>query len=413
MRTKLLKQFRKMLRLVIFSARYLLPLLFLMMLYNPIEAKDFKVVIKSPLNLSIVSGKTPIDVIVLNNRDTVISKVEIYVDNSLLTTLEKPPYKVLWDAGSDFKIWKIKAIAYSSDGRTASQTVYTRDLVIDETEYVFLVNVFASVKDQNGNFVENLKKEDFIILEDGIPQNIDRFTVDWKKAKAAIVIDSSLTMRGDKIETAKSAATKFINALENEDLVAVITFDESVDILEDFTFDHNSAKEAIKAIQSGGGTALYDAIYRTSEKMKNLTDSRKVMVLLSDGRDESTSGLTPGSLHTFEEAINKALKNEVMIYSIGVGRKLHKEMDFYNRRSVQEILEQLALQTGGLYFPAKRMGALKKAYEMIMEELRHQYSLAYSPLNEARDGSWRKIEVKIKGHDYNLITRKGYYSPQD
>ncbi len=408
-----MKLFKKISRLFAFSVRYLLLLYFLITLMDSVEAKDIKIVIKSPLNLSIVSGKTPIDIIVLNDRDTAISKVEIYVDNALLTTLTEPPYKVIWDAGSDFKIWKIKAIAYSTDGRTASQTVYTRDLVIDETEYVFLVNVFISVKDKNGNFVENLKKEDFIILEDGIPQNIDRFTMEWKKAKAAIVIDSSLTMKGSKIETAKDAAGKFINALENEDLVAVITFDEDVDILEDFTLNHHSAKEAIKAIQSGGGTALYDAIYQTSEKMKNMTDSRKVMILLSDGRDEATSGLTPGSLHTFEEAINKALKNEVIIYSIGVGRNLEKEMDFYNRKSVKEILEQLAFQTGGLYFPAKRMGALKKAYELVMEELRHQYSLAYSPLNEIRDGSWRKIEVKIKEKDYSIVTRKGYYAPQD
>lgn len=403
----------KLYRLILYSLRYFLPLLFLILLNNPIYAKNFKVVLKSPLNLSIVSGKTPIDVVVLKDRDTVISKVEIFVDNSLLTTFTQPPYKIIWDAGSDFKIWKIKAIAYSTDGRLASQTVYTRDLIIDETEYVFLVNVFVSVKDQNGKFIENLGKEDFIIMEDGIPQNIEKYTMDWRTAKAAIVLDSSLTMKGNKLETAKSAAVKFINALEDEDLAAVIAFDEEVDFLENFTNDHHSAKESIAAIEAGGGTALYDAIYRTSEKMRNLKDSRKVMVLLSDGRDESTSGLEPGSLHTFNEAINKALKNEVIIYSIGVGRNLHKEMDFYNQRSVKEILEKLAFETGGLFFPAKRMGALKKAYEMIMEELRHQYSLAYSPLNEARDGKWRKIEVKVKGYNHNIVTRKGYYASQD
>lgn len=386
------------------------------MLFPPIDAVDFRIVIKSPLNLSIVSGKTPIDVIVLSDRNTVISKVEIYVDDSLLATLTRPPYKLIWDAGNNFKKWKIRAIAYSTDGRTASQIIYTRKLVIDEideTEYVSLVNVFASVKDQRGNFIEDLKKEDFIILEDGIPQNIDRFSVEWRTAKAAIVFDSSLTMRGEKLETAKHAAIKFINALEKDDMVAVIAFDEVVDILEDFTKDHNSAKEAIKAIQAGGGTALYDAIYRSSEKLKNLVDSRKIMILLSDGRDESSSGLTPGSLHTFDEAIEKALKNEVMIYSIGVGRKLHKEMDFYYQRTVKEILEQLALDTGGLFFPAKRMRALKKAYEKIMEELRHQYSMAYSPLNETRDGRWRKIKVRIKGRDYDVVTRKGYFVPKD
>ncbi len=412
MQFRVFKKFIASLINKIFIFKYFLFISFFITLYLPIHAGDLKVIIKSPLNLSTVSGETPIDVVVLNDRTTVISKVEIFIDDSRLATLTEPPYKLIWDAGHDFKKWKIRAIAYSDDGQTASQTVYTRKLVIDETEYVFLVNVFVSVKDKSRNFIEDLTKEDFIILEDGVPQRIDRFSKEWKMAMAAIVFDSSLTMKGEKLETAKAAAIKFIDSLEAGDMVTVITFNDEVKILKDFTEDHSAIKEAIKSIKAKGGTALYDAIYRASKKMKNF-DGRRIMILLSDGRDESSSGLTPGSLHTFEEAIDKALKNEVMIYSIGVGKKLHKEMDFYYQRSVKEVLEQLAKDTGGLFFPAKKIGALKKAYEMIIEELRHHYSMAYSPLNKARDGSWRKIEVKIEDQDYNIVTRKGYFAPKD
>jgi Ca-activated chloride channel family protein len=219
-------------------------------------------------------------------------------------------------------------------------------------------------------------------------------------------------MKGDKLQTAKDSAIAFTEALGKDDKLAIISFNDAIKVLEGFTTDFSRIKEAIMEVEASGGTALYDAIYRASDMMKNI-DARKVIVLLSDGRDESTSGLTPGSLHTFEESIDKALRNEVIVFSIGVGKNLDREMDFYNRKNLKEILEELASDTGGIFYSAERTSQVKKAYSMIAEELKHQYSMAFPPGATVRDGSWRTITVKTKYPDYRVIARKGYFAPKE
>ena len=359
-----------------------------------------------------VSGKIFIELEVVKDAAVVIDKVALLINGSLIAEFKEPPYTKSWDAGPEFKEWNITAIAYSKDGRTATRSIRTRKLKINQQEYVNLVNIYASVKDKDNDFIEGLKRDDFRIYEDGVLQEIERFSIEWKPLLAAIVLDSSLTMKGEKLQTAKEAAAAFIDALSKNDKVAVISFNEDIQVLENFTGDFSLIKEAIMRVEAGGGTALYDAIYRASDMMKS-SDARKVIILLSDGRDESTSGLTPGSLHTFEESIDKALRNEVIVFSIGVGKNLNREMDFYDRKSLKEILEQLASDTGGIFYTAERIGQVKKAYSMIAEELKHQYSMAFPPGSTVRDGRWRAIQVKTMNPEYRVIARKGYFAPRD
>ncbi len=362
--------------------------------------------------MSTVTGEVPIELDVVAEGDASIEKISLFINGSLVKEFHGPPYRMMWDAGPEFREWNITVVAYSTDGRTSTKSIRTRELKIDQYEYVGLVNIYASVKDTSNSFIEGLRKDDFQVFENGKIQDIEKFSVEWKPLLAAIVLDSSLTMKGDKLETAKDAAIAFIEALSPKDNVAIISFNETINLLEDFTGDFHLIKNAITRVDAGGGTALYDAIYRASDMMKT-QDARKVIILLSDGRDESTSGLTPGSLHTFEEAIDKALRSEVIVFSIGVGKNLDKEMDFYNQKSLKEILEQLASDTGGIFYSAERIRQVKKAYSMIAEELKHQYSIAYIPQSTARDGSWRSILVKTKNPTYRVITRKGYFAPKD
>lgn len=391
-----------------------LPALVFSFFFSPFlsAADDFFVVIKSPQNMSTVTGEIPIELDIVAEKDVSVEKISIFINGALVKEFHSPPYRMMWDAGSEFKEWNITVVAYSTDGRTSTKSIRTRELKIDQYEYVSLVNIYASVKDTSNNFIEGLKKDDFQVFENGTIQDIEKFSIEWKPLLAGIVLDSSLTMKGDKLETAKDAAIAFIEALSTKDRVAIISFNETINLLEDFTGDFQMIEEAIKRVEAGGGTALYDAIYRASDMMK-AQDARKVIILLSDGRDESTSGLTPGSLHTFEEAIDKALRSEVIIFSIGVGKNLDKEMDFYNQKSLKEILDQLASDTGGIFYTAERIRQVKKAYSMIADELKHQYSIAYIPQGTVRDGSWRSILVKTKNPDFRVITRKGYFAAKE
>ncbi|MEW5806598.1 MAG: VWA domain-containing protein [Acidobacteriota bacterium] len=392
----------------------MLSLLIVAIFWQPISTTsgDFYVVFKSPMNLNTVSGKVSVEVEVVREGDVEIEKVVFLVNGVLTAEWKEPPYQFLWDAGSEFKEWRLAVIAYAADGRSASRTIRTRELKIDQLEHVDLVNIYASVKDKSGQFVMGLSRQDFLILDKGVKQNIERFSQEWRPLLAAIVFDSSLTMKGEKLRTAKEAAIAFLDSFGRNDRVAVISFSDKIKVLEDFTINFEAVKKDILQIEAGGGTALYDAIYRASEMMKG-QDARKVIILLSDGRDESTSGLTPGSLHTFEESIDRALRNDVIIFSIGVGKSLHKEMDFYDRRSLREILEQLAFDTGGIFYTAERIRQIEKAFVMIADELKHQYFMAFLPSHGVRDGSWRTIQVKTRDPNHRIITRKGYFSPKD
>jgi VWFA-related protein len=145
------------------------------------------------------------------------------------------------------------------------------------------------------------------------------------------------------------------------------------------------------------------------------------MVLLSDGRDESYSGFEPGSLHTLDESLEQALRSEVMIFPIGLGKDLDEE---YVRRfdgldgrsnldtstSLADVLQRLAESTGGRAVMSSNPGKLRKAFQEIAEDLRHQYSIAYVSSNPARDGKWRDIRVEVSDRPLEVVTRKGYYA---
>jgi len=227
--------------------------------------------------------------------------------------------------------------------------------------------------------------------------------------------------RGDRLDSAKKAALGFLDLLLPQDDALVVTFADNVKVVQDVTRDRALLEAAIEQAQAKGGTALYDAIWRTSRRLEAF-DGRRVMILLSDGKDEAANGFEPGSLHTLEEAELQAVRSEVMVFAIGLGRNLDRE---YAREwtrtpggsrtggkavSLQEILESLAVTSGGRMLVSPGAARLKRAFNAVADDLRHQYSLAYDPTNERNDGTYRRIRVEIPGHDVEIVVRQGYYA---
>jgi VWFA-related protein len=134
-----------------------------------------------------------------------------------------------------------------------------------------------------------------------------------------------------------------------------------------------------------------------------------VAVLLSDGRDEAASGLEPGSFHTLEEAIKAAHDKDVVVFTIGFGHHLDEEPDFTGRYTTEEILMRLASSTGGRYLEVRSSRALERAFRDIMEELRHQYQIAYVPPKPLPGQTWREIRVEVDRPEAEVRTRDGYY----
>jgi Ca-activated chloride channel family protein len=376
------------------------------------EASVPGVTITSPEAGAYTSGRTLLEAQVTAAGDDPVVQVDFLVNGTLVASLENPPFQVLHDFGDTVEARFIQVMAVTAGGQRLRAEVTTRGLVVHQSAGIDLVNVFATVQDGRGRYVMNLKREDFFLLEDGRPQKVTYFSQDRLPLAVVIVIDTSLSMEGRNLEEARDAATGFLKALEPGDLVSILGFSDKVRLLEDLGEDHDVAAEAISRTGAGGGTALYDAVADASRLLAGVKDERRrSIILLSDGRDEAADGMSPGSLLTFEEALAEVVQANVILYAIGLGRDLDEEMDFYHRRSLAEVLETMAAESGGRAFFTAKAERLRKAYNEVEEELRHHYMLSYTSTNRRQDGMWRRIDLKVRRSGHSAHARRGYYAP--
>jgi Ca-activated chloride channel family protein len=266
---------------------------------------------------------------------------------------------------------------------------------------VKLVSLFVNVTDQKGAIVGGLSKDDFKITEDGRPQTITIFERQSEMPlNLTLAIDTSSSTYKDRyIE--QQAAKKFVHAMMRpQDQMSVLEFDTFVTELTGFTNKVALIDHGLDHMRGEGGTALYDAIYLGSKSLGN-KDGRKVLILVTDGGDT-----VKGS--TYDDALEQALRNEVMIYSIidvpieaSAGRDLAGE----------HALITLSEQTGGKHFYVDA-GGLDKAFAQVSDDLRTQYLLGYYPRNQEPGRVFHRIQVTVpraSTESFNIRHKTGYY----
>ncbi len=266
---------------------------------------------------------------------------------------------------------------------------------------VEVVNILATVRDRKGRYVADLSRQDFDVYEDGVKQKIEYFNYESgeqaQPLTIVMLIDTSGSVK-DKLRFEQQAASEFLQATlrENVDLAAVIQFDSEVNLVQDFTYDFKTLENAILDIRAGGATMLYDAVFLAVEDLLSGEVGRKVIVILSDGADTQ-------SVITSDQAIRVAQNEDVLIYGIGV-RSPGFDSNF-------DKIREFANSTGGLFFKSKAsLQRLREVFAQINQEIKNQYSLGYIPSNPTRDGSFRRISVKVKRSGLKVTHRKGYYA---
>jgi VWFA-related protein len=280
---------------------------------------------------------------------------------------------------------------------------------------VNLVNLFATVRDNHKKIVNDLKQEDFKILEDNQDQKIAFFS---KEVTLPITLGLLLDTSGSEqymLGAIQDAGGSFLKrVLRKGDEAMVISFDTDVDLLSDFTEDRAQLDRAVRRARintpgSGGinpgpvptahqtGTALYDAIYLACNDQLSSEAGRKAIVIVTDAQDE-------GSKVRMEEAIEAAQRTDTVIHILLVA-----DPRFGGNSGVAH---RIAEDTGGRVISVSSEKKLLEAFDEISEELRSQYTLGYYPSNNAKDGKFRKIKVEVASHDLKVLTRKGYYAPR-
>ncbi|MCK4761142.1 MAG: VWA domain-containing protein [Candidatus Aminicenantes bacterium] len=350
----------------------------------------------SPKNNEIWLGMKEINIQVKGVDPGTIRVVELYLDGKLLKEFKRPPYSLRYDFGQRPKFRKLKAVLRNINQDTLSKEI--RSDFFDDVQEVNIMQVVVpvAVMDQKGNYVSGLKKEDFILLEDGVAQDIDYFTISGRtKFNLVLLIDISSSMK-NKIGKVKEAARLFLEQLLSKNDRAIIVFFNH-DVFEDTDFTNNIDElfNSISVAFPFGATALYDAIAYCIKLLKSIT-GRNIIILFSDGEDNS-SYIDPYTL------IKKAEKSNSVIYSIG------KKLGAYEDSQYQDLLRKISSSSGGMTFFFDKVEDIEKVYRRIRQDIRAQYILQFSPKDDKKRRRFRKINVKIKRKKYQIRTIKGYY----
>ena len=266
---------------------------------------------------------------------------------------------------------------------------------------VKLVNLFVNVTDKTGAIVGGLARDDFRIFEDGRPQTIAIFERQSEiPLNITLAIDTSGSTAKD-LALEQNASKRFIHALlRQQDQMSLIEFATDVRQVVPFTNKVALLDHGLGSLRVGDATALYDAIYLGSQSLAR-KDGRKVLVLVSDGGDTAKS-------LTYADALEQALRSEVMIYSI---IDVPIEASAGRDTGGEHALITLAEQTGGKSFYAGE-GGLAKAFEKVSDDLRTQYLLAYYPHNQEPGRTFHRIQVTVPraaAEAFNIRYRTGYY----
>lgn len=276
-----------------------------------------------------------------------------------------------------------------------------------------LVNLNIKVVDRSGTPVAKLTRDDFVVLEDNVPQEVTYFEPIAAPVNLLLLLDLSGSI-GSKLQSMKKAAKKFVDSLRRDDRVAVASFTTRFDAVSDFTTDNGLVKQRIDGIMNpGGDTALYDATWAALDSLRGNAIGRSALVILTDGVDSSSIPDEQGSNRSFKELMTRVEEEDVTIYPI----YFDTEPEVVNGDYTPQVfarartqLEALAEQTGGGYFRASRPEDLDGVYKRVAAELHSFYSLAYPAKDARNDGRWRKIAIQINRAGVKARTKRGYYA---
>lgn len=356
--------------------------------------KGFSIKITNPLTNDFRYGKSEIEVEVKSSDPGAVEKVEFFVDDKLIFIDTETPYRCVFDFGTEPRSWIIRAVAHHREGVTVSDQVILKKVILNYAVQVNRVILYATAMAAGKHYVLDLTRDDLLLEEDGVKQEIVDFYREERPVTLAVISDSSGSMQA-AMKTVHAAASRFLDALGPEDKALVIDFDDKVYLLQDVTANRDDLRLALTSTNALGGTALYDALYASYRKLKGI-DGRKAIILLSDGDDTS-------SKFSFRRVLDEAKINDFIIYTIGLGTSF---LDVDLRR----VLRSLSEETGGrAYFPDK-VDELEGVYQQIAAELKSQYYITYEPKATNWDGRWRKIRLTAPKKGVEIRTRSGYYA---
>ncbi|HJS51686.1 MAG TPA: VWA domain-containing protein [Pyrinomonadaceae bacterium] len=267
-----------------------------------------------------------------------------------------------------------------------------------------LVTLTLTVTDLYGRYVSGLSKNAFTIMDNNKEQEVTFFSDSDAPVSVGILFDVSGSMSGDKIRKARTALERFVNLSHPSDEYFLIAFNDKAELLLDRTRDGDAVLKQLTFVKPARNTALYDAVYLGLERVTRGAHQKRALIVISDGQDNS-------SRYNFGEVRRLMRESDVVTYAVGI---LDRGDAGQLGMQGQAFLDELSSVSGGKSFYPTSAVEMDEMFERIALELRHQYSIGYTPTDFKPDGKWRKVRVKVKSprgmQRLTVRSREGYYA---
>jgi VWFA-related protein len=255
-----------------------------------------------------------------------------------------------------------------------------------------------TASDEGGHYLD-LTAGDLEVTEEGVPQQVSSFTEAVQPVSIVLALDESGSMRKSEADVVTSARD-FVGALRKEDQLALVLFSDHSTFVHDLSTNRESTYEAISQYKASGGTALYDAVADSLQRLKRV-EGRRVVVVMTDGRDEDNPGTGPGSVRKFDEVLTELKDSGATVFSIGLGTKVDREP-----------IQAFADRSGGLALFPTDVTELAGEFQRIVEDLRRRYVVAYTSTRTEHDGKWRQVDIRVKSSPKASVRSiGGYWAP--
>lgn len=318
-------------------------------------------------------------------------EIDFFVDGRKLGTAKAAPWRFSWQAGDSVRTHEVTAVLMRSGREAGSARVRTRYAGFTSSARVRAVAIAPIVTDKRGHHVPGLSQNDFLVLDDGHPQEIETFDATDSLLSAILVLDISGSMV-PKLDDARRAAHAFVDAVKPTDELGLYTFNSSIVGSVDLTKDRALLHAAIDDTRPEGETALYDVAAAALRRLKPLRH-RKAVVLVTDGEDNR-------SRLSVHQVIEMARASDVSIFSVAQGVEESK--------TLMVFLNRLADETGGQSFFIRSIKKLPDAFQKILTDLKSQYFLTYTPKTGLKPRTWHQIEVRVKRPGLLVRAKKEY-----
>lgn len=312
-------------------------------------------------------------------------------------------------------------------GKKTDQEITPGEVISVDTSEVMLP---VTVRDADGRLISDLRRDDFRVFEDDHEQPLSDLALRQVPVDVILMVDASSSVAAN-LDDFRRAAEQFAAKLDDKDRISLIKFDDRIELLQDWTQSRFQLQRALNRIEPGMFTRFYDALLLAAREQFGQTQSRRAIIILSDGID-SGRGTTLA-----EQALQAILNAQVAVYVVSnteisratkrtqLDALLNSDAVSFNQVRIDDLREglraldesevnlaKLTEATGGRLYKPLTFARLDDAYQEVADELRRQYAIYYRPTNKARDGSFRRVHVETTNPRYRTSTRMGYYAPR-